>query len=306
MTEIIPLDRTKMPAPRNWPSKPKVAELAERLDLLADWCEDFNKAKIALKFRDLSEAQTLIDDFEKTGALNSAKRFEKPGAFPVVDGWCDDDENVRPDAVKVLIGWLIDSYPTSNVPNLPVFMRSMIEAVTELEPTYEATLSACKNVLRDQKFMPSISEVLAAVEAEKEKWDVRYCAPYQVLGLYDLLCKLIPEEKARREAEAIAKEQQKAEWQAKQQAEKKRLAEEKAKREAEEAQRKADIEKLFREVDRKRKAREAEHGFVISSRVRHAKRGTGTVCDVYGDQITVKFDDGLTGVGSASLLEPAP
>lgn len=73
-----------------------------------------------------------------------------------------------------MLAQLIGSFPTANLPNATAFTRALLEEVMLEQPNRLALACACRQLRRTMKFVPSISEVIEALKAEKEVWSARF------------------------------------------------------------------------------------------------------------------------------------
>ena len=67
-------------------------------------------------------------------------------------------------------------FSTSNLPDAKVFTNVMLEDVMALSPSFVELECACRKLRQSQKFMPSISEIVAAIKKEETTWNSRWCA----------------------------------------------------------------------------------------------------------------------------------
>ena len=99
-------------------------------------------------------------------------------------------------------GWL-EALPTSNLPDAATFTGVMLEDVMALEPGFVELECACRKLRHSQKFMPSISEIVAAVKDEKKARDKRWNALDCIEDSYNAATTLRDGELKRREEEAV-------------------------------------------------------------------------------------------------------
>ena len=114
--------------------------------------------------------------------------------------WRDEDWNLQTHSVSKMLAILVGSFPTSNLPDAAVFTRVMLDDVMALDPSFLDLEGACRRLRQTSKFMPSISELIAAIKAEMRAWCRRYDAIEMVADSHAELTKLLADERTRREA----------------------------------------------------------------------------------------------------------
>jgi hypothetical protein len=186
----------QLPAP--WPTQKQVKELAWLLDMEYPHFRDMQNVLSQLdkashyqtRKRIIREAIAVIDNFEKTGGRSGARdRLEKRWHECEPDNWSDDNCNPRYGEVAKMIGGLMGSFPTSKIPDPEIFVNFLIEDVMELTPSFVELECTCRALRtnKDNKFMPTISEVLEELEKQKELWDRRSEVADRLEASYDEL-----------------------------------------------------------------------------------------------------------------------
>jgi hypothetical protein len=231
MTKLVTTNQAKPPAERKpWPTQAEVQKLADRLDCLVKHNAWFQKALDGdLRYKRLEDLQGTVDWFEASGAKKLAERLAAEDGNRSLEPaeWCDENGNVQQNAVSVLLAQLVGSFPTSNLPDAKTFTRVLLDDVMALEPSYVALESACRKLRRTQKFLPSISEVIAAIEKEQDAWCDRWEAANFILGGYEDVLERIEEKKlddekrAKEAAERAAEQEKRAKEAAEREAERK-------------------------------------------------------------------------------------
>jgi hypothetical protein len=66
--------------------------------------------------------------------------------------------------LKALLAVLAGSFPTAPRTDLQIFGRALIEEIADTKPSRGALIRACRQLRRTSKFLPTICEVLEAIE----------------------------------------------------------------------------------------------------------------------------------------------
>jgi hypothetical protein len=229
--KIVP--PTPTPSISHWPTQKKVQQLADDLDGVLDANDEMNAAE-----ERLSESLSSPDALRR--ARRAASWYESRFRGSVTSGrlqklenecdpdswWEDDDGDVRQPEVAKMVAKLVGSWPTSNIPEPGVFVRALIDDVMALNPSFVSFESACRNLRRKLKFMPSISEILAELESQQDVWVQRSTALEFIERNYQDLVKLVAksevavaaaeeERERQRAAEEELRERQRKYWEAK-------------------------------------------------------------------------------------------
>ena len=152
-------------------------QLASRADYLVDM-----QYRFAWHLTNIKRSRTM-DSVER--ARREIESVEDLGGFAQLAEQCRDEtsklERLQPDgdplratgdATKRLV-LLTGCFPTSNVPDPAIFSRMLVEEVVAAGHGTLALESACRKLRREQRFMPSISEVLAVLAREHTTWTKR-------------------------------------------------------------------------------------------------------------------------------------
>jgi hypothetical protein len=226
--KIVP--PTPAPSISHWPTQKKIQQLADDLDGVLDADDEMIAAEERLS-KSLSSPDALrrakkaVNWYEShiRGSVTSG-RLQKleEGCDP--NGWWEDDDDggVRQPELAKMVAKLVGSWPTSNIPEPAVFVRALIDDVMDLNPSFVSFESACRNLRRKLKFMPSISEILAELESQQDAWFKRSTALDCIEENYQDLVKLVAKsevaiaaEEERRERERAAAERERERREAK-------------------------------------------------------------------------------------------
>jgi hypothetical protein len=134
---------------------------------------------------DRAEAARRADEWARCGGVADLMELRRLDAAASPAGWRTDDgdgEISRP-WLSLVLGQLLGSFPTSNLPNATIFTRLLLEDVAAEEPTYAELSTACRRLRRTMKFMPSIAEVMEVLAEEKATWGAREDARRDILML---------------------------------------------------------------------------------------------------------------------------
>lgn len=77
------------------------------------------------------------------------------------------------DEIKHELALLIASFPNGGGNDLSVFGKLLVAEVEALKPSRAALVSACRELRRNSRFVPTICEVIAAVNRERDRWTAR-------------------------------------------------------------------------------------------------------------------------------------
>ena len=154
----------------------------------------------------LERGKSVLEDYEGFGCElirrceRDAEVFEPPDAY-------DDNGKITKGRVSKHIALLIGSFPNANPADPETYTKMLIEEVAAAALTATALEAACRKVRRTAKFIPTISEVLAAIKDEERAWDERWAAINYADMEADTLRKKLEAESARRLAEELARAQ---------------------------------------------------------------------------------------------------
>jgi hypothetical protein len=155
----------------------------------------------------LERGKSILGDYERFGCelIRGCERDVK--LFEPDDAYDDDIGQITKGRVAKHIALLIGSFPNANPADPETYTKMLIEEVVAAAPTVTALEAACRKVRRTAKFLPTISEVLAAIKEEQRAWDERWdainCADMEA----DTLRKKLEAESARRLAAELARAQ---------------------------------------------------------------------------------------------------
>lgn len=123
------------------------------------------------------------EQWAKAGGIASVRTLDGliDECSPV--GWYTDDDQVSRPWLSLVLGQLVGSFPTSNLPNAGIYTRMLLEDVAAEAPTYAELATTCRRIRRTMKFMPSIAEVIDVLTEEQAAWNSRQEARMQVLLL---------------------------------------------------------------------------------------------------------------------------
>jgi hypothetical protein len=188
---------TPAPSISHWPTQKKIRSLADSLDDIVSAEADIVAAvkKLAANSSNpalLESAKRAADFYNRgirteiaSGELSKLKKECSP------TGWWDDNDEVQQSEIAMMVAKLVGSFPTSNIPDPKVFVRVLIEDVMAYNPSFVVLDDACRKLRTEQKFMPSIAEVVAEIERQDRTWFKRSFALVGIESRYEELVKLI-------------------------------------------------------------------------------------------------------------------
>ena len=155
----------------------ELASLTDRLrtDLGTLWRGLISPDGHYLTARDRAEAEIIsrAEAWRESGGIARVSRANALWSKADPNDWYDDGGVVSAH-VSVILAQLIGSFPTANLPNATAFTRALLEDVMLEQPGRIELACACRQLRRTMKFVPSISEVIEALKAEKEVWSARF------------------------------------------------------------------------------------------------------------------------------------
>ena len=122
----------------------------------------------------------------------------------------DDIRAVARRRVSLQLAMLVDSFPTSNMPNPKVYSAMLLDDVsrvlrdrrTSSAPDLLLVATMCRRVRRNSKFLPAISEILREVETADREWETMIEAVFDNAETLARLAALRDELKARADEDA--------------------------------------------------------------------------------------------------------
>jgi hypothetical protein len=154
-----------------------------------------NELRQALSTQSLEVVSAALETVDRSGEL-LARYASARRAFAVRH---DDEEEYR-GSVSLQLAMLLGSFPTSNVPDVKVFTRMLLDEVMAEGVDAITLQAACQKIRRTSKFVPTISEILATIDQQRKLWTERVEAARNVHAMMQEL------ERARYELEAKAAE----------------------------------------------------------------------------------------------------
>jgi hypothetical protein len=117
----------------------------------------------------------------------------------------DDDGCLKKSIVAKRLSLLIGAFPMGTPATPEVYTKMLVEHIAnDNEVTYLALESACREITTQQKFLPTISEVLEVLETHNCTWSSRKRAIHNLKRLARELADSIAEAKPKFDAEATA------------------------------------------------------------------------------------------------------
>jgi len=156
-------------------------DFVKMIDNLVRWSDEIEDATTTLRrpisSTDDREAAIFIadscDDDEETEwqiakCRAFAEMFDPPGNY-------DQDKRLKREIVARRLAKLIGSFPTGPR-NLEDFSTVLLSEVEGEQPNLIALESACRWIVRNMKFVPTVSEVVEIIGEHKERWQHRWKA----------------------------------------------------------------------------------------------------------------------------------
>jgi hypothetical protein len=207
MNKLVAVHPKQPATQKPWPTQGEINALANRLDSIVRFGKRFDSITKHNVREKLGELQRHIDDFERGGGKRTMIEYAQGqnSLEPEPDEWRDEEWRVQRSAVSKMLAFLVGSFPTSNLPDARVFTIVMLDDVMALEPSFAELECACRKLRQSQKFMPSISEIVAEVKDQKKAWDRRFSALDCIEDSYNNAIALRDAELKRIEEEATRK-----------------------------------------------------------------------------------------------------
>jgi hypothetical protein len=154
----------------------KFAEWAEYIaQTHKSLCNVIDKAEVSARSVAIKDTGEAIEYAYKSGFKHSIpnieERFwEESNRHGPSEHYDEETFAISRAKAAEKLALLIDSFPTSNIPNPKAFTALLLEEVLAAEPCPLALESACRHIRRTSKFMPAISEVLTVLKQKQEFW----------------------------------------------------------------------------------------------------------------------------------------
>jgi hypothetical protein len=124
----------------------------------------------------------------------------------------DDDGCLKKSIVAKRLSLLIGAFPMGAPATPEVYTKMLVEHIAnDSEVTYLALESACREITTQQKFLPTISEVLEVLATHNSTWSSRHFAIHNIKRRACELADSIAEAKPKFDAEATAEKIRQAE-----------------------------------------------------------------------------------------------
>jgi hypothetical protein len=182
MNEVIKRSRTKIASA--WRAIDQLADDADQLmareaefaglrRLLRDHANALKAGEPLIEpFPDEREAKLDAHDEKLLQSCREAIDLLDPEAN-YEDG--DREGDLRRDVISVRLAMPCGGFPNGAPGDPEVFVTVMLEHVCAIEGlSFLALDAACRQITTAQKFLPTISEIVAAIEEQQEIWDRRY------------------------------------------------------------------------------------------------------------------------------------
>jgi hypothetical protein len=145
------------------PRQDRVSEGREPTIRLPDYAMQFMKAESIVI--NLGRARGYVDTYHLKAALTEAHTLLSQNDFEAIgdDLRARSRPATRAEAAQYL-SLLIGSFPSARIPNPEVFGKLLVEEVLAGTPSIGAVIEGTSRVRRKSKFMPSIAEILKAIE----------------------------------------------------------------------------------------------------------------------------------------------
>jgi hypothetical protein len=183
MSNVVPV-KSGAPTPQKLPYPSfdhfvaDAVELGERYAYLWDMLKRARKGAAS----DHAGALKLLDRIGRNFET-SAGRFQEMAerCARYVELFCggedasDDPIRYRQEVAKQ-VALLIGAYPNGNPADPEIFVRMLIDDIVAAGPTFVVLQAACHKVRRSSRFLPTIAELLEAIEEAEDEWTPRFCA----------------------------------------------------------------------------------------------------------------------------------
>jgi hypothetical protein len=185
--DVVTVDAPRLPAikkpPNKWRQHRILTEqadgLVERYDELRELEQQVLKRKPGEPLPDPVQAE--LDEHEQwmvTKCRELMKRLDPADAYETDD---DDDDDEWYDGIRWLkrshigkrLSLLIAAMPAGKAGTPDGFVKMLLEHVADTEMSALVLEDACRDLERHAKFLPTISEVLAAIEKHQNEWSNR-------------------------------------------------------------------------------------------------------------------------------------
>ncbi|QIG50390.1 hypothetical protein G5V57_23255 [Nordella sp. HKS 07] len=150
----------------------KLAKVRRKLHQVTEPLREMNSTTDEME-RVIKEAKAALERYSCDGTLERVKRLEgqaaklEPGEY-----YTEDGEMSASFGMAMLINFLT-AFPTSNVPDPPLFLKILSEEVGARAPNWFALNAALLHLRRTSKFVPTLSELLETLDREEKVWSHR-------------------------------------------------------------------------------------------------------------------------------------
>ena len=93
----------------------------------------------------------------------------------------DREGDLRRNVISIRLAMLCGSFPAGTPGDPEVYVQVLLEHIAAIESlSFVALDAACRQIATGQKFLPAISEVVAAIEEQQATWNDRYWAIWEI------------------------------------------------------------------------------------------------------------------------------
>ncbi|MCA1390769.1 hypothetical protein I6F20_17015 [Bradyrhizobium sp. IC3123] len=127
------------------------------------------------------KAQAELSEYDKQLLASCKEALE---LLDAESNYEDDDRDyseLRRNVIKARLAMLIGAFPNGAPSDPDVYVRVMLEHVCSMDSFCLPALdAACYDIVATQRFLPTVSEVVAAITQHQERWSRRFWAISQL------------------------------------------------------------------------------------------------------------------------------
>jgi hypothetical protein len=226
--DVVAVDAPKVPAVKKPPNKWKLHRLleeqadglVERYDELRELEQQVRKRKPGEPLPDIEDAQ--LDEYDQAALARCGKWLEQldlADAYEIAEDEDDDEWDgmrwLKHSHIAKRLSLLIAAMPAGKAGTPDGYVKMLLEHVADTEMCALALEDACRDLERNSKFLPTISEVVAAIEKHQEEWSKRRLAIGDIMRQSEDLQALIRNLQPKAALEIAQAKQSEAAWEMK-------------------------------------------------------------------------------------------
>jgi hypothetical protein len=149
--------------------------LVERYDALAEQEQELLRHAKMIERHEMPDIMT--DPALDADEIETLEKCRRAIVLLDPDDNYDDEGNFKKSIIAKRLTAMIGAYPSGAPATPEVYIKMLLEHVAAIdELNYLMLESACREIERNQKFLPAVSEVLKIITEQQEVWEKRQAA----------------------------------------------------------------------------------------------------------------------------------